>query len=529
MSAKKIVTIIALGLMFCVTTNAFAFAQEAAGSGGSAAVGSGNFDGLLQLIQQQSGQWFPKLHEYALKLFWLLALIQLVVSFVPFVFRANDVGEFLAELVKFILVIGFFLALLNYSQEWGRAIIDSFREAAAQASGRSSVLTPGAVFEEAVNTALSLIMTTSIWSPVTSVLTAISAIIVLLCFTFIAVFMAVTIIESYIVINASVIFMGFGASHWTREMTITAFRYAVAVGAKLFVLTLIVSLIINSIHNWQTAYDNNSASMLTLVGLSLACAYITKEIPDVVASLISGSSGGGGAMIGAMAGAAAGAAVAGVAVASGGAAAPAAAGMAEGGAGLGGGAAATMGAEGAANGIGAEAGGEMFSAGASNATAGSAAAHSQSAGLSPRVGGNTVGNNASSAANSGNKSPNSVAGAGKTAGNVSGGNNGSSGSVRSAMGSMVRGGVQGLGVLSAISVPGMEGAENLSVGTAAPPPPPIPDDAPAIDIRSSDSAENEVKAENTISAAAQNEPTGDEMKTSAKTKNDVKPKETDDD
>lgn len=522
-SAKKIVTIVALGLLFFITTNAFAFAQEATGTGGTAAVGSGNFDGLLQLIQQQSGQWFPKLHEYAVKLFWLLALIQLVVSFVPFVFRANDIGEFLAELVKFILVTGFFLALLNYSQEWGRAIIESFRTAASTASGRSSILTPGAVFEEAVNTALSLIMTTSIWSPVTSVLTAISALIVLLSFTFIAVFMAVTIIESYIVINASVIFMGFGASHWTREMTITAFRYAVAVGAKLMVLTLIVSLIIDSIHSWQAAYDNNSASMLTIVGLALACAYITKEVPDVVASLISGTSGGGGAMIGAMAGAAAGAAVAGVTIASGGAAAPAAAGMAEGGAGLGGGAAAAMGAEGAANGMGAATGGEMFAAGASNATAGSAAAHSQSAGLSPRVGGNTVGNNA---ANNANKSPNGVGGASKPDGSVSG-SAGGNGSGRSAAASLVRGGVRGLGVLSSISVPGMEGAENLSVGTAAPPPPPIPDDAPAVDIRSSGNEANEVKTENTISAAS-SEPTGDEMKTSAKTKNNVNPMEKDD-
>lgn len=513
----KVITIAAIAMILCLTTNAFS--QDATGTGGTAAIGNGSFNGLLDLIQSQSNQWFPKLHEYALKLFWLLAIIQLVISFVPFVFRANDIGEFLAELVKFILVTGFFLALLDYSQEWGRAIIDSFRTAAAEASGRSSALTPGAVFEEAVTTSLSLIMTTSIWSPVTSVLTAISAIIVLLCFTFIAVFMAVTIIETYIVINASVIFMGFGASHWTREMTITAFRYAVAVGAKLMVLSLIVSLIIDSIHSWQAAYDNNSASMLTIVGLALACAYITKEIPDVVASLISGTSGGGGAMIGAMAGAAAGAAVAGVAIASGGAAAPAAAGMAEGGAGLGGGAAAAMGSEGAANGMGAATGGEMFAAGASNATAGSAAAHSQSAGLSPRVGGNTVGNNA-------NKSPSSVGGASKPDGSVSGSAGGNNGG-RSAAASMVRGGVRGLGVLSSISVPGMEGSENLSVGTAAPPPPPIPDDAPAVDIRSSDNEASDVKTENTISAAASSEPTDDEMKTSAKAK-DVKTQEKDD-
>ncbi|EJF82495.1 P-type conjugative transfer protein TrbL [Cardidatus Bartonella washoeensis 085-0475] len=110
--------------------------------------------------------------------------------------------------------------------------------------------------------------------------------------------------------------MGFGASQWTREISITTFRYAVSVGAKLFVITLLVTLITDSMITWKEAYVYSAASNWTLLELSLLCAYLTKTIPEIIAGLISGSSGGSGATIGAMVGAAVGATAA---IASGGA------------------------------------------------------------------------------------------------------------------------------------------------------------------------------------------------------------------
>ncbi|WP_375661747.1 P-type conjugative transfer protein TrbL, partial [Bartonella sp. CR127HXZ] len=235
-------------------------------------------------------------------------------------------ADLVGELVKFILVIGFFAALLEYSQEWGTAIVESFRTVAAHASGRSRSLFPADVLGEASNI-MEAMANVSTWNPITSVLIAVQSIIVFLCFCYIAVLLAVTLVESYIVINASVIFMGFGATQWTREISITTFRYAVSVGAKLFVLTLLATLIVDSMGVWKEAYVYSAASNWTLLGLSLLCAYLTKTIPEIIAGLISGTSGGSGATIGAMAGAAIGAAASIAAVAAtGGAAAPAAAG-----------------------------------------------------------------------------------------------------------------------------------------------------------------------------------------------------------
>jgi len=265
---------------------------------------SGSFTGLLDLIQQKAAQWDTNLRAYATRLFWLLVSIQFIWTFFPLVFKQADLGEIVGELIRFILVTGFFLALLMFSTEWGDAVVNSFREAGGAASGQGKALKPGDIFKTAIDLAYT-IGTVETWNPVTALIIALAGILVLLCFAFIAAFMGLTIIESYIVINAAVLFMGFGGSQWTREYALAIVRYAVSVGAKLFILTLLVGLIIDSAKTWQAAYNNDAASMWTMVGLALACAYFAKTIPELIAGLISGTSAGGGSAIGGMAAAAA--------------------------------------------------------------------------------------------------------------------------------------------------------------------------------------------------------------------------------
>ncbi|ECS2986258.1 P-type conjugative transfer protein TrbL [Salmonella enterica subsp. enterica serovar Reading] len=469
----------------------------------------GSFTGLLDLIRQKAGQWDDKLRVYATRLFWLLVSIQFVWTFFPLVFKQADFGEIVGELIRFILVTGFFLALLTFSTTWGAAVVDSFREAGGQAAGYGKALKPGDIFGVAVELA-DTIGNVQTWNPLTAFMVSLAGIIVLLCFAFIAAFMGLTIIESYIVINASVLFMGFGASQWTREFALAVVRYAVSVGAKLFILTLLVGLIVDSAKTWQAAYNNDSASMWTMIGLALACAYFAKTIPEMIAGLIAGTSSGGGSSIGGMAAAAAaGAAAAAATIATAGAAAPAAAAAA----GTGASGAATGGIAGAINasmaggsGAGAASGVASGAAsagstigGASSASGGAASGASnaaKSASASPRVGGGTgeggapkapgsstggggqqtgssgvqqaaqEANKAAKAAGNDDDSPAPAPSAqpqqqepAQAAGSEEGGISG-----RSLASAITR----GAGILSAISVPGMEGSAALSLD--APPP-----------------------------------------------------------
>ncbi|MEX8139968.1 P-type conjugative transfer protein TrbL, partial [Acinetobacter baumannii] len=276
---------------------------------------SASYNGLLELVRSSASAWDARLTGYAQKLFWGLAVISFVWTFFPLVFKQADFGEIVGELIRFILVIGFFYALLLNATEWADAIVNSFRQAGAAAAGTGQTeMRPSDVFALAVELA-DTIGKADTWNPLEGAAIAIAGVLVLLCFAFIAAFMGVTLVESYVVINASVLFMGFGGSPWTREYAIALARYAVSVGAKLFVLTLIIGLITTSAKAWQAAYTQDDASMWTMVGLSLVCAYLARTIPDIIQGLITGTSMNGGMGIGTMAAVAAAGATAGAAAA----------------------------------------------------------------------------------------------------------------------------------------------------------------------------------------------------------------------
>lgn len=482
--------------------------------------------GLLVLIQNASNDWGPRLHGYAVTVFWSLALIQFIWTFVPLVFKQADFSELIGELIRFLMIIGFFNILLDHSTEWAGAIIDSFRQAGAHAASLpTSELMPGDMFAMAVEFSRSILSGISIFNGSLNIVVALAALIVLLSFSFIAAFVFVTLVEAYIVINASVLFMAFGASQWTREYTLAVIRYTVSVGAKLFIVTLIVGLILSVAEKWQAAYTNDEASLMTLVGLSLMCAYLTKTIPDLIAGMINGSSMGGGSSLGGMAAAgAAGAAAAVATITTAGAAAPAAAG-ALGAAGNGasaasaasgsGGLAASINSSFAGGSSAAGAGGSAVSTGASSAGAGSAA---KSTGA--KVGGSAFGGpsgsgpvpqssqgvqqaakQAGKAAQRKGDDPKSEAAA-PPQGVQDGGRSQSTlqaSQQRTGDTQEGRGGVsghqvanaltRGAGILSAISVPGMEGAASMSGGFGG--------DQSQVDSGSGSGSDNSIEASET--------------------------------
>lgn len=423
---------------------------------------SATFSELLDLVRNSANQWSGRLRGFAVWVFWSLATIQIVWTFGPMLMRRAELGEFMSELAMFVVRTALFFSLLTYSVEWGSAIVDSFRYAGAAAAGRSAMLHPGDMFGLAVELG-NTVSNVDTWNPATGVGIMFASLIVLLCFTFIAAFMAVTLIESYLVINASMFFMGFGGAQITREYALSMVRYALAVGAKLFVLTLIVGLVMDAAREWQASYKHDSASTLTLVGLSFLLAYASKTVTELVGSMISGVSPGGGSILGGMA----------------------AAGMAFGAA-----AATTISAKLATSGMmGGESGGGLASMIGSS--------------LSGGGGSNPMGSSMSGL--SGGSSPSSGSGMGSmppkqpsSAASMAPGGSSPASSMKTKAAHAAHVATAGVartgGLLSSIAVPGMEGAENISIGASPhsmpPASSPSPDSEPV-----SDTPENVIRPE----------------------------------
>ncbi len=161
--------------------------------------------------------------SYALTLFWILATIDLTLTGIRLAVKGAEFGEWAAEFVNQILFIGFFLAVLKNSSTWAAAIVNSFRTAGSQAvvaSGGTSMIAPSDVFSVGLALANKVMDQATVFHPGAAIVFALFALVLMVCFAIIAALLVVALVESYIVISAGVLFMGFGGSRWTKDFAV---------------------------------------------------------------------------------------------------------------------------------------------------------------------------------------------------------------------------------------------------------------------------------------------------------------------
>ena len=246
-------------------------------------------DQIVTQFQMRSAGWEATLRSFALNTFAILATIEFAWAAIRLAFRGADVGEWLSEIVNQILFLGFFLALLQNSVTWGQAIVTSFRQAASAAGGGG--IAPSDVFASGVELAQKVMSHVSLWDPGASAGLIISGLVIEVCFALIAAFMVLALVESYLIISMGVIFMAFGGSRWTKDFAISTIRYTLSVGARLFVLQLLVSIGNGLITSWAATFqDVTAASLCILVGCSIVMLALVKVMPETMQRMVNGSS-----------------------------------------------------------------------------------------------------------------------------------------------------------------------------------------------------------------------------------------------
>jgi type IV secretion system protein TrbL len=258
-------------------------------------------DQIVAQFQSRSAGWEATLQSFALNTFGILAAIEFAWAAFKLAFRGADVSEWLAELVNQILFLGFFLALLQNSVTWGTAIVNGFRQAASAAGGTG--IAPSDVFAAGVKVATLVLSQMSIWHPEASAGLIVAGVVIEVCFALMAAFMVLALVESYLIISMSVLFMAFGGSRWTKDLAVSTVRYTVSVGAKLFVLQLLVSIGTSFIQSWANSFnDMTDASLCILIGCSIVMLALVKVLPETMQRIVNGSSmASGSALVGAAA------------------------------------------------------------------------------------------------------------------------------------------------------------------------------------------------------------------------------------
>ena len=258
-------------------------------------------DQIVAQFRTQSAGWEAALTAFALNTFAILAALEMAWAAFKLAFRAADLGEWLAEIVNQFFFLGFFFLLLKNAVTWGTLIVNSFRQAASSAGGAG--LAPSDVFAAGVNLAQKVISQVTIWAPTASVGLIIAGLIIEVCYALIAAFMVLALVESYLVISSGVLLMAFGGSRWTKDLAVSTVRYTVSVGAKLFVLQLLVSIGNGLIQQWAATFNDVTAqSLCILVGCSIVLLALVKVLPETMQRIVNGSSmATGSALVGAAA------------------------------------------------------------------------------------------------------------------------------------------------------------------------------------------------------------------------------------
>lgn len=275
-------------------------------------------DRITNVYRDGTAAFGPSLRNYAIGLFALLATVEFVWSFATLALKGADFGEFLTEFVTRIMVIMFFYWLMVASGEIAPAIVNSFREAgntAAQAGGGSGGMRPSDIWTAGVDMGSRIMETeVGITDIPKGLALVIAGLVMIVVFALLAALMIIALVESYVVMSAAVLFLGFGGSRWTKDIAIKTLIYCVSVGAKLFTVQILVGMAEAMVKAWTNdvgggGFADDMGQVLEIIGASIVMLALTFSIPNIIQGMINGSSMGSFNPVTAAAGAVAGGAV----------------------------------------------------------------------------------------------------------------------------------------------------------------------------------------------------------------------------
>ena len=234
----------------------------------------------------------------AATLFALLAAIEVTWTAIVMTLEKTDMQAWVATVIKKMMGIGIFWALLKYGATWLPAIVNSFIRIGQNGSNQTA-LNPSSILVEGLNISGKLFSTAGqmglSFDFGTAICLAFAGIGIFLSFAIVCVHFVMAMVESYIVLGAGYIFLGFGGSRWTSSYVERYIGLAVNVGVRLMVLYLLIGLGQTFATQWETraaSIQYTSAGVQTafgLLGSTLIYAAVCWTAPKLVGSIMGGS------------------------------------------------------------------------------------------------------------------------------------------------------------------------------------------------------------------------------------------------
>ena len=284
--------LLTVSLIFCC----FTASSEAQTNGGGAVL-----DNISSQFTTSTKKWETTIKSHAIKLFWILAAIAAVWTFILLVLRQADLAELFGAVTRFTFVTFFFYWILLNGGEFAAKIMQSTQQIGNDATGANG-LDWGAFVQAGIDILLGVNGRISVWEPITGLCALLLALLILIALCLISLNIILVTAQTWIIAYSGLIFLGFGAAEWTRDMSVGYYKTMLSFGIKLMVTLLLAGIGLDILHTVQAQAGQGWGTDLALLAKAMASSAILLGIiakaPDAVASIAGVSTGGLGHGVG---------------------------------------------------------------------------------------------------------------------------------------------------------------------------------------------------------------------------------------
>jgi type IV secretion system protein TrbL len=251
---------------------------------------SGVVDTLLGKYQSAGQAWVGALKGGATTLFWILATISLSWTCISMALKRAELGEFAAELCRFIMFTGFFFWLLTNGPDFAGGIIHSLWQLGGEASGSGNSIYPAQLINLGMQVFQNSIKHINFLAVESIVIPTIIALIILIVCALIAVNMILLLCAAWVVLYAGIVFLGFGGCRWTSDMAINYYRTVLGIGVSLMTMQLIIGLGIKFLQDLVASTGTNldAPSLAIIMVACIILLVIAHRLPQMVAGMVVG-------------------------------------------------------------------------------------------------------------------------------------------------------------------------------------------------------------------------------------------------
>jgi type IV secretion system protein VirB6/type IV secretion system protein TrbL len=257
--------------------------------------GNGVLDTISSQFTTSTKKWETSIKEHAVKLFWILASIAAAWTFIQLVLKEADFADLFGAVTRFMFITFFFYWILDHGGDFATKIMQSTQQVGDDAAG-SKGLDWGAFIQAGIDILLGVNGKITFWDPITGLCALLLALLILIALCLISLNIILVTAQTWIIAYSGLIFLGFGAAEWTREMSVGYYKTMLAFGVKLMVTLLLGAIALDILHQVEAQSGNGWGTDVALLARAMASAAILLGIiakaPDCVASIAGISTGG---------------------------------------------------------------------------------------------------------------------------------------------------------------------------------------------------------------------------------------------